>query len=395
MLKKNAPIYLFAILLAAVFLSRALLSLTLLAWTGFAIWQFVKTKNPFYKTPIFIWSCMPLCFWLLGAWQNSLTGDSINYLLTLAAYPATLCIVESVPVETIEKKWIPIWLLATGIGLTYPIGWYLLHFTSSNEAYGSGKSLPTFMDSDHVRFSIFLCSSFLLLLLYPTFKKLTSQILASILFVLILFLSVRTGWIIVISILLIYAILAIRKNKKIAGKKMAWALVLLLGMITLSYFVFPTVHQKIAYSIWDWNQFQPGKYDSNYSDATRRAVNYSAWNSIKNNFASNAGWVSVPAALQKSFSSDFANQKTEYGWPFNQWLYWWMGSGWWGMLLFTGWLFYPLLLGMRKENTGLVCWTIAIALSCIVESTLNFQFGVFLHVWPIAILWKIGYFKIR
>lgn len=251
------------------------------------------------------------------------------------------------------------------------------------------------MDADHVRFSIFLCSSFLLLLLFPVYKKTTTQILAAILLVLILFLSVRTGWIMVISMLFIYTLLAIRKNKKMAAKKLTLGLAVLVGVIALSYFIFPTVHQKIAYSIWDWQQFQAGKYDSNYSDATRRAVNYSAWNSIENNFGSNTGWAAIPAALQKSFASNFPGQKTAYGWPFNQWLYWWMGAGWWGMLTFTGWLFYPLYQGMRKENIGLVCWTIAMALSCIVESTLNFQFGVFLHVWPIAIFWKTGYFKIR
>jgi hypothetical protein len=93
-------------------------------------------------------------------------------------------------------------------------------------------------------------------------------------------------------------------------------------------------------------------------------------------------------AYQIFYKKDFGNQKTEYGWPFNQWLFWWMGSGWWGMLLFTGWLLYPLFINIKKIDAGLICWTIAIALSCIVESTLNYQFGVFLHIWPIAFMWK-------
>jgi len=45
----------------------------------------------------------------------------------------------------------------------------------------------------------------------------------------------------------------------------------------------------------------------------------------------------------------FSCKNTEFGWPFNQWLYWWMGSGWWGMLLFSGWLLYPIILGFQQK----------------------------------------------
>ena len=177
-------------------------------------------------------------------------------------------------------------------------------------------------------------------------------------------------------------------KNSISGKLIFPGIILFTSILVLSYLIVPTIHQKIAYSIWDWQQFQPGKYDPNYSDGTRRAINLSAWNSINNRSNINAGWSGISNILQESFTRNFANQKTEYGWPFNQWLFWWMGSGWWGMLLFTGWLLYPLFINIKKIDAGLICWTIAIALSCIVESTLNYQFGVFLHIWPIAFMWK-------
>ena len=186
MLKNNISSFLFVILMAGLFVSRALLSITLILWAAYAILQLINNKNRFFKSPLFIWSSAPIFLWILGAWQNSLSGDSLNYLLTLTAYPATVCIVESISMEVIEKKMIRIWLIATCIGVSYPVIWYLFHFTDSNNAYGSGKSLPTLMDSDYVRFSIFLCSSFLFLLIFPIFKKSIAWILTSVLFLLIL-----------------------------------------------------------------------------------------------------------------------------------------------------------------------------------------------------------------
>jgi hypothetical protein len=198
--------------MAGLFVSRALLSITLILWAAYAILQLINNKNRFFKNPLFIWSSAPIFLWILGAWQNSLSGDSLNYLLTLTAYPATVCIVESISMEVIEKKMIRIWMIATCIGISYPVIWYLFHFTDSNNAYGSGKSLPTLMDSDYVRFSIFLCSSFLFLLIFPVFKKSIAWILTSVLFLLILFLSVRTGWVMAISILFCYSLFAIKNS---------------------------------------------------------------------------------------------------------------------------------------------------------------------------------------
>jgi hypothetical protein len=129
-------------------------------------------------------------------------------------------------------------------------------------------------------------------------------------------------------------------------------------------------------------------FDANLSDGVRRNINWVAWQNIQSDFNINTGWQAIPATLQSSFTKYFNTQTIEYGWPFNQWLFWWMGSGWWGMLLFSGWFFYPLFKGFQRKNMGIICWTIAIALSCLVETTLNYQYGVFLHIFPIAILWK-------
>lgn len=389
MFKKQLSIYFLIILLGGLFWSRALLSITVLVWAVIAMVQLYQTDRSFLKSTQFRWSLLPILLWLLGAWQEPTGNLNLEYLLTLSAYPATLLIVQSTPKELIENKWIKIWLAATVVGLSYPIYWYFKNFTAINQAYGSGQSLPTFMDTDHVRFSILLCSSFLLVLCTDLFQKKLQRLFAATLFIAILFLSVRTGWILVLSILFIYALLNLlfRDNKNKYSIFIGTLAVLILLLV--AYSIFPTIQQKLAYSIWEWHQFQPGKFNPNFSDGTRRAINYTAWETIKNNPSLNTGWQGVPSVLQYSFQKYFNTTLTEFGWPFNQWLYWWMGSGWWGMLLFSGWLFYPIIKALKQKQIGIICWTIAIALSCLVETTLNYQYGVLLHIFPLAMLWKI------
>ncbi len=386
--KKQLSIYLLIILLGGLFWSRALLSMTLLIWAIIAFIQIAKTDPAFFKNPIFLWSICPLAIWFLGAWQSPFGKPNFDYLLTLTAYPAAVLMVRASPKLLVEKTWIRIWLIATAISLAYPLYWYFSNFTAANHAYGTGQSLPTFMDTDHVRFSIFLCSSFLFLLFSEPFQKIYKYIFSAFLLILILFLSVRTGWVILLVLLFMYTAFKYLPSKQNKFKYLLIGSSILLMVVVISYYSFPTIQQKLAYSIWEWKQFNPAKYEANFSDGTRRDINFVAWENIRNNFSINTGWQGISITIQKSFPTYFKGQATEFGWPFNQWLYWWMGSGWWGMLLFSCWLFFPAWKGICEKNLAIISWTIVIALTCVVETTLNYQYGVLLHIFPLVMLWK-------
>jgi hypothetical protein len=385
MLKKQIPIFLFVLLLAGMFWSRALMSLTQGLWCIFAI--AIGWKQFSWKNPLLLWSLVPMILWLLGAYQTPLAKANGDLALTWAMYPATVLVVQTTASNIRQNHWIKIWLVATLIGVAYPIGYYLTHSFSAVEDYGQGKSLPTFMDKDHVRFSIFLCASFLLLLTQPILQKKIRIFLAAILAVIIVFLSVRTGWAILILTIFIYPLLEWKKLQAITQNKAGFLIVIAFALITSAYFLFPTVQQKIAYSIWEWQQFQPDQYNPTYSDGTRRAINWAAWQAIQEG-NSNAGWAGIPATLSASFAKQFKGQSTEFGWPFNQWLFWYMGAGWWTMVLFSGWLLYPIWQGLKLKEPGLVIWTIAIAISCLIETNLNYQYGVFLHIFLVALFWQ-------
>lgn len=385
MLKKQIPIFLFVLLLAGMFWSRALMSLTQGLWCIYAI--VIGWKQLSWKNPLLLWSFVPIILWLLGAYQAPLANANGDLALTWAMYPATVLVVHTTASEIRQNHWIKIWLAATLIGVAYPIGFYLTHSFSAVQDYGQGRSLPTFMDTDHVRFSIFLCASFLLLLSQPILQKKMRIFLATMLAVIIVFLAVRTGWTILILTIFLYPLLEWKQLQAITQNKAGLLIAITLALLASAYFLFPTVQQKIAYSIWEWKQFQPQQYNPTYSDGTRRAINWAAWQAIQEGH-SNAGWAGIPANLSASFSQLFKGQSTEFGWPFNQWLFWWMGAGWWTMILFSGWLLYPILKGVQLRAPGLIIWTIAISISCLIETTLNYQYGAFLHVFPLALLWQ-------
>jgi hypothetical protein len=241
------------------------------------------------------------------------------------------------------------------------------------------------MDNDHLRFSIFLCSALLFTLL-PVTNARYKKISFAVLLLAILFLSVRTAWVLAFIIVIGYGIHFFMNQQSF--KKNLPKLIISATIIIALFWIFPTAQQKIRYSIYDWQQYNSKGYDSTYSDGVRRAMNAVAWIAIKEDHRSAIGWSAIPATMKEKFSAQFNGSKTQYGWPFNQWLFWWMGSGLVGMSFFTIWLLYPAWYGFQHKNPFLIIWTLAIALSCLVESMLNYQYGVLLHVWPLVICWQ-------
>jgi hypothetical protein len=305
-----------------------------------------------------------------GIYQEGFTATNLQLLLTFSVYPiAGLTAIAAEKLDfskTISQPWIHAALIA----LLYPISWFVFHATTVIEEYGKGKSLPVFMDNDHLRFSMFLCSALLFTLL-PISNARYKKISFVILLAAILFLSVRTAWVITFIILAGYGVYYFTINQGLKKKRL---INLFIGLILVAgaLYIFPTTQQKIRYSIYDWQQYNSKGYDSTYSDGVRRAVNTAAWSAIKEDHATAIGWSAIPTTIKEKFSQQFNGSKTQYGWPFNQWLFWWMGSGLTGMILFAIWLFYPAWYGFRHKNPFLI----------------NYQYGVFLHVWPLLICWQ-------
>ncbi len=381
---------LFIVSLAGLLWGRAILSISMGIWLIFSFWHFRLWIQNWYKNPVILWGITPVILCLLGIWQSPGDAAGWDHLLTLATYPvialSAACIASIEP--RIFRTLSYCWILAAVIAVLYPLGWYLFNSQHALEKYSSGQSLPVFMDNDHVRFSVFLSGAVLLAWFNRNRHKWLLPVCIFLLLC-IIFLSARTGWILVLLMGLMVSIQTFSNQQhRTKGIVIFFSL---LGICIAAWLLFPTVQHKMGYSFYDWNQYTPGKYDPTLSDNTRYAVNKAAWYAITSG-EQNIGWAHIPNILQDYFSQLFPNYTTGFGWPFNQWLFWWMGSGWWGMLLFTAWLFFPAYLGWRKKNMAAICWTFAIAASCVVECNLGYQYGVWLHGW--IIIWKFENLKI-
>lgn len=377
---------LFIASLAGLLWSKAILSVSMGLWLLFSLWHFRSWVTGCRSNPILFWAMAPVILALLGVWQSPMANAGWDYVLTLTAYPIVALSVANISAVAprLFQKLSYYWVIAALLAVLYPLGWYLLNSTAAHERYSSGQTLPVFMDNDHVRFSIFLCAAALL----AWFNRHTNKwLLPAVVFLLIsiIFLAARTGWVIVLIMGFIISIHTLFNKQHKSLKKGIFMMACLLVACAAGWFLFPTVQHKIGYSLYDWQQYTPGKYDPTLSDNARYAINKSAWHAIQSG-DQNIGWANIPATLNNHFKQLYPSYTTGFGWPFNQWLFWWMGSGWWGMLLFSIWLFFPVYIGIRQKNIAIACWTLAIAASCFVEANLGYQYGVWLHSW--VIVWK-------
>ena len=183
--RKNIQLILGILLLGGLLWSRALLSIAIGLWLIYALACLPGYSKALLKNPLLIWSFAPLLLVLTGMYPQPFAADNLQLLLTFCVYPVAGLAALASEKYSFTKTIAAWWIHAAFIAMLYPLGWFALHMAETITQYGSGKSLPVFMDNDHLRFGIFLCSALLLSLLpgnalrYP--KAASILILASIL----------------------------------------------------------------------------------------------------------------------------------------------------------------------------------------------------------------------
>lgn len=334
------------------------------------------------------WSLLALILPLLGCWQTPFSARHFDLLLTWSMYPIAFFSVSRFDESTLHR-FIHWCRLAAFAGIVFALCNYLLNQANWTKAYGTGQSLPTFMDTDHVRFGLFLCGTGLLTWLSNNLSVRAKFIYLLILLTAILFMAVRTAWIVASILLLICAFYSTNGSNLQRRFRPLLILLIILLAASLGYLLFPTVQQKWAYMIYDWQQYAAQPEQLGYSDGARRFINSLAWDVGKKTPFTGVGWVNIAPVLQSAFVEKYPGQTLSFSWPFNQWLFWWLGSGIIGVVFFSAWLLYPLIKGLQEKNAGIVAWTLAITASCWVESTLSLQYGVWLHAWILALIWQL------
>lgn len=386
MKKAWLPLLLMIISLAGLLWSRAVLSLSSVLWLAWVISQYKRGLFTKTNTPLLVWGLSPAVLALLGSWQYPFATEDLDYLLTVSIYFLAACSSIMIGLQNATLSLLKTWVVTAIISLVYPLSWYFIHYEEALVRYGTGRTVPVFMDNDHVRYGIFLSIAAFLGICFFYQNKIF-RIISICLIPAIVLLAIRTAWVTTAVMFMAGLFFICFHGSYVQKRNTTIAALIALIVFFFAFQYVPGIQQKIAYMVYDWQQYRSGKINPSLSDGTRMVMNGESWKLIQAG-RSDMGWFAIDDTLRQQVIQAYPGKNFDFGWPFNQWLFWWMGSGITGMLLFSCWLMYPVIEGFRKKNVGLICVSAGIIVSCLVEANLAYQYSVWMHAWCIALVWN-------
>ena len=214
-IRKNIPLLLMIISLAGLYFSRAVLSIATGLWFLYGMFELIRQKEKIHKQPLLLWSIAFPLLCLLGSWQSSWVHlQNQQILLTAFAYPAWALGLLAIKDKQQWKRIRVAWVIGAIIGLCYPLIAFVGDMQGNIQSLGSGKALPVFMDTDHVRFGILLVSAvtvnWILLKEDPANKWL--KISLFFLIAGVLFTAIRTAWVLLFTLFMGWILLESKKK---------------------------------------------------------------------------------------------------------------------------------------------------------------------------------------
>ena len=256
---------------------------------------------------------------------------------------------------------------------------YLLHAQAINESYMHSKVMPT--EPDHIRFSIIITMAIaaaVLLLAHQAVPVrwrfwVKAAIVGLVLFLHLL--AVRSGEMTFYALgaLAIFWLAFARKQWQKA--LMLAAALLLLPVV--SYFAFPTFRNRVYNTQEDVSKVQQSSEGKNFSISSRVYSYQAALAVWRDNKLLGVGKPNLEGEMARRYAKLHPQLTPDfYILPHNQYLYNLAAYGAIGLLVFCLSLFYPALWARHKHAPLLLAQYISIALSFLVEYTLETQIGL-------------------
>ncbi|UOQ98819.1 O-antigen ligase family protein [Hymenobacter sp. 5317J-9] len=279
-------------------------------------------------------------------------------------------------------RWL--WLLLIGVTALAAMGAtvnYLLHATEINESYYHSKVMPT--EPDHIRFSLIITLAIaagVLLLEHRAVKHSWRIWLGSAVVALALFLhmlAVRSGEMTFYALgglAILWLVLCRQQWKRAAA--LAGCLLLL---PVISYIAFPTFRNKITNTKEDVSKAkQKSSSEGKKFSISGRLYSYKAALEVwRDNPLLGVGKPDLEDEMAIRYAEEYPEMTSEYYiLPHNQFLYNLAAFGALGLVVGIVGLFYPAWWARRKKAPLLVAQYVSIALSFLVEYTLETQIGL-------------------
>ncbi|WP_177204776.1 O-antigen ligase family protein [Hymenobacter arizonensis] len=279
-------------------------------------------------------------------------------------------------------RWL--WILLIGLTTVAAVGAtinYLLHFREINELYLHSKVMPT--EPDHIRFSLIITLAIavgVLLLVHQAILQkwrpwliVTIVLLAAFLHLL----SVRSGQLTFYALSGLAIIWLVLKKK--LWKQAALIVTALILLLAISFIAFPTFNNRVYNTRLDVSKVKQtsAKQGKKYSIAARVYSYKAALGVWRDNKVLGVGKADLEGEMAKRYAIFYPEMESEYYiLPHNQYLYNLAAHGGLGLLVFVVGMFYPAWWARRKKAPLLLAHYVSIALSFLVEYTLETQIGL-------------------
>lgn len=262
---------------------------------------------------------------------------------------------------------------------------YTIQFQEISQSYLVAKLMPTVLDDDHVRFSWVVVLTIILLVKIMLLEWRNSKLFLKIFYSVILFwfvfylhlLAAKTG-LLCLYTAMFFTVLVLYKEKKYRPK--IWlAVSIFLSFSLISYFVFPTLKNRVQYIQYDYSIYSKGEFVSGSNDGARVLSWKAGFEIFKQNIWYGVGFGDLPTVIKKWHQSKLLNsQEYEQFLPLNEWLVYASASGLMGFILFSfsiGWL---IVLSWKTKDFFLKLSVIISLIPLIIDDSLEGQFGVFI-----------------
>lgn len=393
----QTPVLFYSVLLmiASVFISRGALSVSTILFVGLAlVHKNIRRHFRQFAAEPFFWMFSLLFFipFVSGLWSTN--TDQWSHVVRIKLPLLFLPLAFAGSWSFSKRQWriiANVFLFCVAAGCVWGLTDYLQNAAQINESYQRAKTILTPLEDDHVRYSwlvsiaVILCS-----LLFHQAKAKGSKtvlLLLAVFFVAYLhILSARTGLLSLYLFLLLYAAYFLWKTKK-----QRWSLVALVCVVVLpllAYFILPTFKARLHYHLYDLSFVQKQEYLPGSSDGARVMSLKAGWQVLQQN-PLGAGAGDIMQEADKWYAANVPQVlSTDKFYPSSEWLMYGGFAGWSGVVLFTAIMLMPLFRRPKRFQLFWIAFHATAAFSFAFDMGLEVQYGVLLYAFITFWWWK-------
>lgn len=316
--------------------------------------------------------------------------DRLRIKLPFLLLPLAFFIIPKPSERQVNLTLYFLWVLMIGSAIVSVL-LYLNDPEGITEAISRGKTMPT--PFNHIRFSLMtvfaaVCGYYLFrqkfVLRYDWEKWL--QLAGT--FFLIVFIhawAIRSGILalyLCLGAILLYEIWRTRKLILLGS-----LLLVLPAIPVVAYYTVPTFTNKVDYMLYDLQRFKEGDTAA-YSDARRLRSIIVSWEVGKQEKWLGAGYGDIKSGMKAYYETHYPELADENSLdPHNQFLYVFVGLGFFGLAVFTWAVLYPLWVAWRWRNILFICFNLIAITSFIPEYPLENQVGTAFYLTTLFFLY--------